>query len=302
MHRKQNPLTTNLRSDVGPVNRLEQSQHDIEQEARQCCVEFPGFEEVWPLVAKLIASQSDVREDASASLWETRLPGILPAKPLLKTLTPSKPVVSEHIRRVVRAFAGAAPESIPRPETLEDVIGHESDQLIQYLPQDPGKCCEQLAGAGVPRDVATLLLWAIFSPFFSRAREGILRSVDIDGWSEGSCPVCGARPHMARLRDEDGARILECWLCQAEWQFPRLKCPYCGNSDQNTLGFFYLDESSAMRVHFCKSCGSYIKVVDTRVLKRAPILSVYNLATLNYDAVALSEGFKSGSGLIWPVA
>ena len=281
------------------MDRHTQSWQDIEREARQCGVDFPDFQKVWPLLSKLIALQHDVRTRPPASVWETESPDLSGEKPLLKALSPEKPALVEHTKRVVSALVNASPEAIPSPEALEEVVDGRSKQLVQDLPSDPGKCCRELEKAGIAHDVGTLFLWAVFSPFFWQAREEILRSRDLAGWSQGSCPVCGARPHMAKLRDEDGARILECWLCGAEWQFLRLKCPFCGNVDQKTLGFFYLDEDPGRRVHFCKACGSYLKVVDIRRLKRDPILPVYNLATLQYDTAAVSEGFRPGSGLIW---
>jgi FdhE protein len=281
------------------VDRFTQSRQSIEQEARQCGVDFPDFLNVWPLLSRLFDLHHKARARPSASTWETEPPGVSGEKPLLRTLSPDKTALMEHARNVISTFRKASPETVPSPDALLELIETGTPEIVRDLPSDPAKCSREMGKAGVSPDVATLLLWAIFGPFFHEARESILESHDISGWPHGFCPVCGARPHAAKLRDEDGARVLECWLCGAEWQFLRLKCPFCGNVEQKTLGFFHLDEDMARRVHFCRGCGSYLKVFDIRALKRNPVLSVHNLATLHYDTAAVSEGFRPGSGLIW---
>jgi FdhE protein len=94
--------------------------------------------------------------------------------------------------------------------------------------------------------------------------------------------------------------MLRCSFCSTEWYFKRLMCPFCGNEDQNSLKYFFVDESSpvekpAFRVDVCDNCKSYIKTLDERKLSESekPDLYLENLGTLYLDILAQRDGYKS---------
>jgi FdhE protein len=99
---------------------------------------------------------------------------------------------------------------------------------------------------------------------------------------------------MAKLRREDGKRILECSLCNTQWVFKRLRCPFCGNEDADTLGFFFVEEAT-YRVDKCDKCKRYIKTVDERKKPEGGLraLLVEDVATLYLDMLAAKEGYQS---------
>jgi FdhE protein len=72
----------------------------------------------------------------------------------------------------------------------------------------------------------------------------------------------------------------------------RLKCPWCGNDDQQTLGHFAAEEYPGYRVNFCRKCNGYIKATTEKILNRRHIPTVDNLWTLELDFQAEREGFK----------
>ncbi len=116
----------------------------------------------------------------------------------------------------------------------------------------------------------------------------------------GICPACGIMAHYGTLRGEEGYRDLACWHCGFVWTIERLKCPYCGETDQSNLGFFEAKEFQGCRIHFCQQCKSYVKVFDFRqVAGFSPVLMLYHLATLVMDDLAIEEGFQPGSELFW---
>lgn len=90
-------------------------------------------------------------------------------------------------------------------------------------------------------------------------------SFDQESWRRGYCPICGSKPDFAYLKG-NGSRWLRCSHCDTEWLFQRLECPYCGNQDQYTLGFYFVegDDSLACRVYVCEKCRHYIGAVDAR--------------------------------------
>lgn len=116
----------------------------------------------------------------------------------------------------------------------------------------------------------------------------------------GVCPACGIKAHYGTLRGEEGYRDLACWHCGFVWTVERLKCPYCGEKEQNKMGFFETKEFKGCRIHYCQQCKSYVKVFDFRqVAGFKPVLVLYHLATLVMDDLAVEEGFQPGSELCW---
>lgn len=96
---------------------------------------------------------------------------------------------------------------------------------------------------------------------------------------------------MARLAGETGKRYLQCHLCRSEWLFRRIECPFCGNNDQDTLRFFYIEDDEVYRVEVCDQCKAYLKTVDTRNTEKTRALFVEDPATIHLDIIAKREGF-----------
>ncbi len=128
-------------------------------------------------------------------------------------------------------------------------------------------------------------------PFLDRLRNLVSPRLNKTGWKRGSCPLCGSEPCIARLL-ENGMRLLHCEFCGEEWRFPRLKCPFCNNSAQETLGYFTVDGEEGFRVVFCEACGRYIKTVDERIFEQTTPLELDYLTTAHLDLLARESGFS----------
>lgn len=148
------------------------------------------------------------------------------------------------------------------------------------------------AKSGAERDVLSFVLFMSLSPFYSAYTEKVAAVNDFSLWRQGHCPVCGQVAVMARHRSADGARLLFCWLCHAEWVFPRLVCPYCGNDDQEKLRFFYVQDDRALQVHVCEQCKRYLKTIDHRTLEKDLLLNTDEIATRHLDLLAKNEGYR----------
>lgn len=111
-------------------------------------------------------------------------------------------------------------------------------------------------------------------------------------WMEGYCPVCGKEPKIGELRDEDGKRFLFCSQCGTEWNFFRVKCPFCGNEEQKTLSYFTVEEDERYRVDVCDRCKRYIKTIDFRNMPEEPDLDLEDIATIHLDMLANEEGYN----------
>ena len=113
------------------------------------------------------------------------------------------------------------------------------------------------------------------------------------GWKEGYCPVCGSRAGMAELSGDEGKRLLSCSACFFRWPYPRIQCPYCGNTDPETLSYFTAGDGPT-RVGVCRSCSRYLKTRDARLGNADVPLEAEDLATLHLDLLAGKEGFERG--------
>jgi FdhE protein len=110
-------------------------------------------------------------------------------------------------------------------------------------------------------------------------------------WTEGYCPICGREPKIGEIRDEEGTRYLFCNQCGFDWGYRRIKCPFCGNEEQQTLAYFTIEEDDRYRVDVCNECKRYIKIIDFRNTREKADLDVEDIATLHLDMLANDEGY-----------
>lgn len=128
-------------------------------------------------------------------------------------------------------------------------------------------------------------------PSFETLREALSHKIEAEKWDNGYCPVCGSEPDISYFA-KTGKRYLHCELCGQEWPYPRVKCVFCQNEDQSTLGYFLAEGEEGFRVDFCRKCKRYIKTLDKRALEQVAPMEIENLATLYLDMAAVEQGFK----------
>ena len=174
------------------------------------------------------------------------------------------------------------------------------DSLLPGFVQDRTVLEQAAARADVGLELFAFLTCQALIPFVEAHAEQVRENADRKTWLKGNCPVCGAEPLMGRLEKETGKRYLQCHLCRTDWEFKRIDCPFCGNSDQGTLRFFYDEEDEVNRVEVCDLSKTYLKTVDTRKVERDVVLVVEDLATIHLDLIAQSEGFHRTSQTALP--
>ncbi len=140
-------------------------------------------------------------------------------------------------------------------------------------------------------DLIDLFLEECLRPAFEKVVTGYGAVVLKSKWSEGYCPVCGKEPKIGEIKEEEGARYLFCNQCGIEWPFLRIKCPFCGNEEQQTLAYFTVEDDERYRVDVCNECKRYIKIVDFRETKEEPNLDIEDITTLHLDILATEEGY-----------
>jgi len=140
-------------------------------------------------------------------------------------------------------------------------------------------------------DLVDLFLEESLRPALEKVVEKYGKSIAKAGWAEGYCPICGKEPKIGEIREEEGRRFLFCTQCGFEWRFTRIKCPFCGNEEQQTLAYFSIEGEEKYRVDVCNECKRYIKIVDFRESKEEADLDVEDIATLHLDMLAYEEGY-----------
>lgn len=142
-----------------------------------------------------------------------------------------------------------------------------------------------------PELTMTVLRLTLF-PAFCRLHEVVSPLRVGYRWQHGYCPTCGSWPLLGEFRGLEQIRFLRCGLCAADWEFPRLRCPFCGTSDHHLLGYFSVDgEEAKYRVYTCDRCRGYVTMVSTLSALSGPQLLVADAATLHLDLAAADRGF-----------
>ncbi len=110
----------------------------------------------------------------------------------------------------------------------------------------------------------------------------------------GCCPYCGSPPGMAKLRREEGRRVLFCSLCGESWEFARVACPFCGS--RGSLAMLSVAADDSRWVERCERCKAYLKTTDERKLCENEVLVplVEATATLYLDMIAVENGCAKG--------
>jgi len=107
-------------------------------------------------------------------------------------------------------------------------------------------------------------------------------------WQKGMCPVCGGRPHLALLEKDTGKRYLYCALCEIEWRFRRLGCPYCNSNESH---YFTVEGLDQYRMFYCDRCHGYLKALDGNKTTGQVDLFQESSQTVQLDITALREGY-----------
>jgi FdhE protein len=111
--------------------------------------------------------------------------------------------------------------------------------------------------------------------------------------ADNECPVCGHKPQAALLIPEfDGLRRkLACSVCWWEWDFKRILCPGCGETDFDRLVSWQAEEFPHLRVDACESCKTYLVTADLSRDKNA-VAMVDDLAAIPLHFWAAEQGYR----------
>lgn len=176
--------------------------------------------------------------------------------------------------------------------------GAEAAALIERLSQ-PATLAALVAWAtrldGPPPFGQASLAWEVvrlaLPPFLAADRP---LTLDV---AQRGCPSCGGAPDLALLAEDSGARTLICALCDTDWAYDRVQCPFCGTTDQGALA--YLEGGPrGYRIRVCDACGGYLKTIDRRERPGTESPLLLRMLTAPMDVAAQEAGYRPGGASV----
>ena len=127
------------------------------------------------------------------------------------------------------------------------------------------------------------------------AEQGVAPDDRPSARADNRCPFCGGTPQLSILHEasdlQGGGRLLLCASCLTTWPFRRVVCAWCGEEEDQKLGYFHAPELDHLRVDGCDTCRRYIKSVDLTKLGLAVPL-VDEVAGAPLDLWARDRGYE----------
>jgi formate dehydrogenase maturation protein FdhE len=111
------------------------------------------------------------------------------------------------------------------------------------------------------------------------------------------CPCCGGAPRMGRYEKDEGRRFLWCDLCNIQWVFTRIVCPFCLNRSHEKLGYLDVEGTEQYRIDVCETCRGYLRAVieRDRLEGNRVDFTIEDVGTLYLCFVAERQGYQQGS-------
>jgi FdhE protein len=114
--------------------------------------------------------------------------------------------------------------------------------------------------------------------------------------------VCGAWPTLTEVQGLERAHRWRCGRCGSGWGLAILRCPYCGEADHHRLSSLTLEDSEATcTIATCLTCRGYVKTRMTLQAVPAYAVILEDLATVDWDLVALERGYMRPSHPGYPL-
>lgn len=209
---------------------------------------------------------------------EARWEGLRAGTPLLdeSTVLWDAAPLGRQYRRLLRVFGG------PPLGTLEET--EELQRLLAARDGDPIEWARLFlrAEAGDPRPELVIGGY-VLQPFLYAFARRVLPRLNREECRGSRCPVCGGRAYHGYLDPESRRKTLICGKCLCPWTARRLQCPYCDNTLQEQLGYYYQEQDPRERIDYCTACRSLLPVtIESGTARPFPLHD--HLASLSLQA------------------
>ena len=197
-----------------------------------------------------------------------------------------------HLTEIIKiAQPGLKLETLT--QTLTDSKFSYQDLAKLILEKNFNKINQEASNLKIGGDEFFFIIVNLLKPIFISLKERYdWPKLD---WDQPLCPFCHHYPDMNKIVESlDNKSFLHCSLCEHEWEFKRITCPICENSDHESLGYYSSNEISLYRINYCKKCQGYIKTIKIPKSESESNfnLTVENIITTFLDASALDLGYQ----------
>jgi FdhE protein len=155
--------------------------------------------------------------------------------------------------------------------------------------------------AGIKPQAAGLLLGCVTRVMLEAKAKAIGERLRGAGWDKGYCPVCGAHPTIAIIREKITQRWLHCSQCGCEWRFSRMVCPGCGQENPGGLDYFYLEGRDQETAFTCDSCKRYLITLNHISDIGDQDRDVTAMSLVHLDLIMQEKGFAPMTWCVWNV-
>ncbi len=224
-----------------------------------------------------------------------RLQGGVPVcrqTPLIRPDEPWEKIASAVIPSIAIGFPDLAEEL----RKIEAGVKNAGIQLKEYFtpfPElDDGLVPKWSATLDVRPEVLHLVLINILRPVLEMKAKEVAGNLGDTSWDKGYCPICGAFPDMAVIKDKTFQRRLHCSRCRHEWRFDRVLCPYCGHEGKEEgTPYFFVEGKERETAFACEQCKRYIVTLN-RVSDLADYdFDVVSMGLSHLDVIMQEKGF-----------
>jgi len=148
---------------------------------------------------------------------------------------------------------------------------------------------------GINKEILAYIVYNSLKPSLTVFAENMSANLDNAGaWEKGYCPVCGSSPEIS-LFEENGKRFLVCGFCGYKWASRRIYCPFCENTEHETLQYIEIEGEEEHRAYVCDKCKKYIKTTDVNKTTRLVYPSLEYQATPYIDLMIEEMGYTAGN-------
>ena len=273
----------------------------IKQAAQSIKTKRPAYSDIIDFYEQIFTAQEDAKEEIQLQPLE------LDPETLTIKLKDHFPLVSVSDFRIDRdaattllvrlcdVTADAKSEMAATAQVMSGFLQSERVEMTSLFAALLGGDDDVLAAAadrmGVDKEALAFLVYSAAKPSLSACVAQLVEHLKDVAWEKGYCPVCGSHPGLALL-GIDGDRWLCCGFCWHKWATSRIFCPFCENTDNQTLHYFFSEAEKSYRVDVCDKCNRYIKTVDTRQADHPIYAPLEQVSTLHLDMLAREKGLE----------
>ena len=231
--------------------------------------------------------EAALAESERGPRWEAAVPPVVAGRPVDAPLLHGAEI---RVGGAARAWVRRVLKLLPHPVDPRRI---DALALLEAaLSQDDARI-DQLAGAAAADAHTLRVVGQVAAMPLLQACNRALHVQLKHAWWEGYCSVCGAWPTIAEFQGLERRRWLRCGRCGAGWEIGWLRCPFCGQTDHEGLGYLAPDDGHpTRRVEYCKRCQGYVKGLAT--VRPFPPWAVVleDALTVPLDIAALERGFR----------